>query len=222
MRTLLVGVLKVALGVISTAAFLPAQSPGDAGAATKESLAKQHASASAVQDSLTRQRASLEKQTGRSGQNGFFVLPRPAGLGATPPLAGADCEPLPASEVDSLVERAANQEGLDQAVVRGVMRQESAFRPCVVSPKGAMGLMQLMPSTASQLGVLNPFDATANVDAGAKLLKELLVRYGGDLSLTLGAYNAGPSEVDAAAGIPDIPETQDYVKRILSSLNPKQ
>jgi soluble lytic murein transglycosylase-like protein len=124
--------------------------------------------------------------------------------------------------VDRLVENAADREGLDQAVVRGVMRQESAFRPCAVSPKGAMGLMQLMPATASQLGVLNPFDSAANVDAGAKLLKDLLVRYGGDLSLTLGAYIAGPAEVDAAAGVPAIPETQDYVKRILSWLTPKQ
>jgi soluble lytic murein transglycosylase-like protein len=81
-----------------------------------------------------------------------------------------------------------------------------------------MGLMQLMPASASQLGVSNPFDPEANVDAGAKLLKELLTRYGGDLPLALGAYNAGPARVDAAAGVPGIPETQEYVKRILSGL----
>jgi soluble lytic murein transglycosylase-like protein len=222
MKTLTIVVLKVALSVVSAVAFLPAQSPVDTRTAMEESLAKQRAAALAAQDSLARQRASQEKQTGHTAQNGFFILPPPAGLGATSGLAGADCEPLPKSEIDSLVEKAANQEGLDQAVVRGVMRQESAFRPCAVSAKGAMGLMQLMPSTASQLGVVNPFDSAANVDAGAKLLKELLVRYGGDLSLTLGAYNAGPSEVDAAAGVPAIPETQDYVKRILSWLGPKQ
>jgi soluble lytic murein transglycosylase-like protein len=222
MKVMTILALRVGLTVVSAAALLTAQSPGDAHTAMGESLAKQRAAASAAQDSVTRQRASLEKQTGQSGQNGFFVLPPPAGLGGTPPVAGADCESLPASEVDSLVERAANQEGLDPALVRGVMRQESAFRPCAVSPKGAMGLMQLMPSTASQLGVLNPFDSAANVDAGAKLLKDLLVRYGGDLSLTLGAYNAGPAEVDAAAGVPAIPETQDYVKRILANLSPKQ
>ena len=222
MKILIIGMLKVALAVISASALLPAQPPGDARSAMEASLARQRAAASATPDSLTRQRASLRTQTGHSGQDGFFVLPPPAGLGATPPPPGADCEPLPPAEVDRLVENAADREGLDQAVVRGVMRQESAFRPCAVSPKGAMGLMQLMPATASQLGVLNPFDSAANVDAGAKLLKDLLVRYGGDLSLTLGAYNAGPAEVDAAAGVPAIPETQDYVKRILSWLTPKQ
>jgi soluble lytic murein transglycosylase-like protein len=143
-------------------------------------------------------------------------------LGAAAAFAGADCEPLPASEVDALVEKAAKRQDLDQAVLRGVMRQESAFRPCAVSPKGAMGLMQLMPATASRLGVPNPFDTAANVDAGAKLLRELLMRYGGDLSLTLSAYNAGSAEVDAAAGVPEIPETQDYVKRVLSTLSLKR
>jgi soluble lytic murein transglycosylase-like protein len=218
--------LRLTFAVFCAAAFLPAQSavqtPRDAGAATETSLAKQRASAAAMQDSLAQQRASLQKQTGQSAQSGFFVLSSPSELGAGAALAGAACPPLPAPEVDSLVKNAAQREGLDQAVVRGVMQQESAFRPCAVSPKGAMGLMQLMPATASQLGVLDPFDPAANVDAGAKLLKELLVRYSGDLSLSLGAYNAGPSEVDAAAGIPGIPETQDYVKKILSTLSPKQ
>ena len=141
---------------------------------------------------------------------------------AAPAPGAADCESLPSSEVDSLVEHAAKRQDLDEETLRAVIQQESAFRPCAVSPKGAMGLMQLMPATATQLGVPNPFEPVANVDAGAKLLKELLVRYGGDLSLSLGAYNAGPAEVDAAGGVPDIPETQDYVKRILSTLSLKQ
>ena len=89
------------------------------------------------------------------------------------------------------MEQAARRQDLDEEVLRGVIQQESAFRPCAVSPKGAMGLMQLMPATASQLGVPNPFDPAANVDAGARFLKELLTRYGGDLPLALGAYNAG-------------------------------
>ena len=104
---------------------------------------------------------SLEKQTGQAERGGFFVLPPPAALGATaaaPAVAAADCEPLPPSEVDSLVEGAAKRQDLDEAMLRGVIQQESAFRPCAVSPKGAMGLMQLMPASASQLGVPNPFD----------------------------------------------------------------
>jgi len=76
----------------------------------------------------------------------------------------------------------------------------------------------LMPATARQMGVQNAFDPAANVDAGAKFLKELLARYGGDLPLALGAYNAGPAKVDAAAGTPEIAETQEYIRRILSVL----
>lgn len=82
-----------------------------------------------------------------------------------------------------------------------------------------MGLMQLMPSTAGDLGVTDAFDPAANVLGGARLLKQLMDRYGGDLSLTLGAYNAGSGKVDAAGGIPMIPETMDYVSRILSRLS---
>jgi soluble lytic murein transglycosylase-like protein len=168
-----------------------------------------------MEASLARQRASLEKQTGKAERGSFFLLAPPAGLGANvaaPAPGAADCESLPSSEVDSLVEHAAKRQDLDQETLRAVIQQESAFRPCAVSPKGAMGLMQLMPATASQFGVPNPFDPADNVEAGARFLKQLLVRYGGDLTLALGAYNAGPSRVDAAAGVPNIPETQDFVK----------
>jgi soluble lytic murein transglycosylase-like protein len=134
-----------------------------------------------------------------------------------PAPQAADCEPLPPSEVDSLVGEAAKRQDLDETMLRGVIQQESAFRPCAVSAKGAMGLMQLMPATASDLGVPDPFDPADNLNGGARFLKELLMRYGGDLSMALGAYNAGPSKVDAAAGLPAIPETQDYVRRILST-----
>ncbi len=129
-----------------------------------------------------------------------------------------DCEPLPAPEIDRLISGAATRENLDESVLRAVMQQESAFRPCAVSAKGAMGLMQLMPATAKQFGVQNALDPSANVDAGAKFLKELLARYKGDLTLALGAYNAGPAKVDAAGGTPPIAETQEYIRRILSVL----
>jgi len=75
----------------------------------------------------------------------------------------------------------------------------------------------LMPATANQFGVPDPFNPAENVEAGAAFLKQLLERYGGDLSLALGAYNAGPAKVDAAGGVPKIPETQEYVNRILST-----
>jgi soluble lytic murein transglycosylase-like protein len=221
MRTLNI---RVALGVIFASVLLSAQPLAETRDAMDAALARQRVAASALQESLARQRSSLEKQTGRTERGGFFVLPPPAALGATAaarPAAAADCEPLPPSEVDSLVEHAAKRQDLDEALLHGVIQQESAFRPCAVSPKGAMGLMQLMPASASQLGVPNPFDPEANVEAGARLLKELLTRYGGDLPLALGAYNAGAARVDAAAAVPKIPETQEYVKRILSALPAK-
>jgi soluble lytic murein transglycosylase-like protein len=99
-----------------------------------------------------------------------------------------------------------------------VIQQESGARPCAVSSKGALGLMQLMPATSDQFGVNDPFDAEQNINAGARLLRQLLTRYSGDVSKTLAAYNAGPGRVDQTDGIPSIPETVHYVSSILSSL----
>jgi len=87
-----------------------------------------------------------------------------------------------------------------------------------VSKKGALGLMQLMPATVVGLNVEDPFDPKENVDAGARFLKQLLQRYGGDVALALGAYNAGPARVDAAGDVPAIPETMDYVNDILTQI----
>jgi soluble lytic murein transglycosylase-like protein len=95
-----------------------------------------------------------------------------------------------------------------------VVKVESNFNPNAVSRKGAMGLMQLMPSTARQLRVQNPFDPEQNVDAGVRHLKQLLESYGGDVKLTLAAYNAGSGAVARSAGIPRYAETQNYVRRI--------
>jgi len=134
--------------------------------------------------------------------------------------AAGPCEPLAPEAWLPLVRQAAVREGLAVELLTAVIQQESAFLPCVVSSKGAMGLMQLMPATAEMLGVKDPFDPRENVDAGARFLKELLVRYGGNLALALSAYNAGPRRVDAAGGVPPIPETQDYVKDILEKLKP--
>ena len=182
--------------------------------------------ATAFQDSLAKQRASVEQQMKAVQSSSFFILPPPASLGATtfaPLLAPleADCDPLPQADVDALIGHAAQREGVDQDLVRNVIRQESAFRPCAVSNKGAMGLMQLMPATLDRLGVKNAFDPAENVNAGTRFLKELLVRYDGDLTRALGAYNAGPGKVDAQGGVPEIPETIDYIKRILAALAAK-
>jgi soluble lytic murein transglycosylase-like protein len=109
---------------------------------------------------------------------------------------------------------------VDSKLVRAVIEAESAYVPCAVSQAGALGLMQLMPATAEELKVTDPFDAVQNVAAGTQYLKMMLDRYGGDLAKALAAYNAGPARVDAAKGIPPIAETEAYVKKILGRIEP--
>lgn len=174
-------------------------------------------------ESLAKQRESIRRQADALSRNPpaqgvapdpFFTVswPKPVSM------LNAECDPLPKAQVDALIEGAASKEGVEGALIRRVMERESAFRPCAVSVKGAQGLMQLMPATAEQFGVRDPFDPAQNVAAGAKFLKQLLAKYGGDPSLTLAAYNAGPGAVDRAGGVPDIPETKAYVGEILKKL----
>ncbi|MGC2645634.1 MAG: lytic transglycosylase domain-containing protein [Candidatus Sulfotelmatobacter sp.] len=119
-----------------------------------------------------------------------------------------------AADIDSAIEEAAARHNVDPNLVRAVVKVESNFNPNAVSRKGAMGLMQLMPSTARQLKVNNPFDPEQNVDAGVRHLKQLLESYGGDIKLTLAAYNAGAGAVARSSGVPRYAETQNYVRRI--------
>jgi soluble lytic murein transglycosylase-like protein len=117
-------------------------------------------------------------------------------------------------EIDASIVMAAARHNVDPNLVRAVVKVESNFNSNAVSRKGAMGLMQLMPSTARSLKVKNPFDPDQNVDAGVRHLKQLLENYGGDVNLTLAAYNAGSGAVARSAGIPRYAETQNYVRRI--------
>ncbi len=119
-----------------------------------------------------------------------------------------------ANDIDVAIEKAAAKHGVDANLVRALIKVESNFNPNAVSHKGAMGLMQLMPRTASGLSVSNPFDPQQNVDAGVRHLKQLLNANGGDVRLTLAAYNAGQGAVRRSHGVPRIAETQTYVKRI--------
>ncbi|MEW5945103.1 MAG: lytic transglycosylase domain-containing protein [bacterium] len=119
---------------------------------------------------------------------------------------------------DELISGAAGRHGLDTRLLRSVVKAESNFNPRAVSPKGAMGLMQLMPETAKRYGVSDPFDPAENLDAGAKHLKELLVKYGGDVRLALAAYNSGAKAVETYKGIPPYDETRDYVSRVVGML----
>jgi soluble lytic murein transglycosylase-like protein len=119
-----------------------------------------------------------------------------------------------AAQIDRYINEAAARHHVDPNLVRALVKVESNFNPRAVSSKGAMGLMQLMPSTARSYAVRNPFDVEQNVDAGVRHLKGLLQNFNGDVQLTLAAYNAGQGAVERNGGIPPYTETRNYVKRI--------
>ena len=126
------------------------------------------------------------------------------------------------TNLSDVVNDASGRYRLDPDLVNSVIKAESGFNVRAVSPKGAQGLMQLMPGTASQLGVPNAFDAQANVEGGAKYLRELLERYNFDLVKALAAYNAGPQRVQQFGGVPPYYETRAYVARIVKDFNKKK
>ncbi len=188
----------------------------------KESVRRQVGSAVRAASSAVPSVAAGELESRGDDQNGFYTVswPQPPSFTTFFSQANADCDPLPDADLNPLIANAATREGVKPELIRAVMKHESAFRPCAVSPKGAQGLMQLMPSTAEQFHIADPFDPGQNVDAGTKLLKQLLSKYDGNLKLVLGAYNAGSGRVDEAGDVPLIPETQGYVADILNDLEP--
>ena len=173
-------------------------------------------------NALAQQRASVLKQvtsiTGKTAapSDSFFTVPWIGNMSARP--APPPCDPMAKPELDQLIEQNAKQHGVKPELIREVISQESGNRPCAVSSKGAQGLMQLMPATADELNVTDPFNAKQNVEGGTRLLKQLLAKYNGDVALTLAAYNAGSGRVDREGGVPAIPETMSYVTSILSKL----
>jgi soluble lytic murein transglycosylase-like protein len=116
--------------------------------------------------------------------------------------------------VDGLIDEVARRHSVDPNLVRAMIKVESNFNPRARSRKGAMGLMQLMPSTARELNVYNPYDPAQNLDGGIRHIKSLLEQNGGDVALSLAAYNAGQGAVNRHGGVPRYRETQSYVKRI--------
>jgi soluble lytic murein transglycosylase-like protein len=124
-------------------------------------------------------------------------------------------EALVPADIRSLVRELAEREGLDPGLVLALVGVESGFRAGALSPKGAQGLMQLMPATAAAYGVAEPFDPQANVQAGVRHLRLLLERYRGDTEKALAAYNAGEGAVERYRGVPPYAETRAYVRKIL-------
>jgi soluble lytic murein transglycosylase-like protein len=205
--------------------------------AIREAAAAQRAAVAPMMETAQRQRsataAAMQQAAAQQRATAVRINVSPLTLGdsyqplrswfaspiAASGSAGVSCEPLGLDQLNPVVERVAALQGMNPEVVRAVIAQESGFRPCAVSPKGAIGLMQLMPATIEDLEVRDPFDPGQNIGAGTRLLRRLLDRYGGDLALALAAYNAGPARVDDADGIPPISETTRYVSDLLKKLN---
>jgi len=181
-----------------------------------------------MENSLEKQRAAIRKQAtgwisvGEPQPNESFLLPWPKPL--TPATAisfQADfipCDPMPDTELDQLVKDASERQKVSPKIIRAMIAQESAGRPCAVSIAGAQGLMQLMPEVQREFAVSDPFDPKQSIEAGAKLMRSLIDRYAGDLPKALAAYNAGPGAVDRAGGIPPSPETTNYVSKIVKRI----
>ncbi|MBV8117128.1 MAG: lytic transglycosylase domain-containing protein [Candidatus Eremiobacteraeota bacterium] len=124
---------------------------------------------------------------------------------------------VPPAEIDRLVSTNASQWNVDPSLVKAIIANESGFNANATSNVGAQGLMQLMPGTASGLGVTNAYDAAQNVWGGTKYIKGLLDRFGGDMQKAVAAYNAGPGAVEKYGGVPPYAETQNYVQNVLAS-----
>jgi Transglycosylase SLT domain len=124
--------------------------------------------------------------------------------------------------LDQAIAAGSERYRIDPDLISSVIRAESNYNAHAISPKGAQGLMQLMPKTASNLGVSNPFDPQANVDGGTRYLRELIERYNFDLVKALAAYNAGPKRVEQYGGVPPYRETRAYVARIVRDFNKKK
>jgi soluble lytic murein transglycosylase-like protein len=131
--------------------------------------------------------------------------------------AGASGESGESGEYESLIDQAASRNGLDPAILHGLIQQESGFDPSATSSAGAAGLTQLMPGTASSLGVANPLNPAESIEGGARYLGQMMTKFGGNAEDALAAYNAGPGAVQQYGGVPPYSETQSYVSKVLAN-----
>ena len=145
-----------------------------------------------------------------------FRPPEPVAEKPVEAVAAPATSPPASREPKVLIREAALRSGLPPAFVESVARVESALRPDAISVKGAIGVMQLMPKTARDLGA-DPHNVEQNIDAGARLLRELLLKYDGDVVKALAAYNAGPQAVERYGGLPPYQETREYVNRVIGT-----
>jgi soluble lytic murein transglycosylase-like protein len=166
------------------------------------------APAAAPAPAVTPTAAEVARSPFAAEMQAAFAAATPTGAGA---LGAAD-----PSAYDGLIQEAAARHGVDPALLKGLIRAESGFDPNAGSPAGAQGLAQLMPGTAASLGVTDPFDPAQSIEGGAKYLGQQLRAFGGDPSLALAAYNAGPGAVQRHGGIPPYAETRTYVQRVLA------
>lgn len=146
----------------------------------------------------------------------IYATPESSGLKGSSTITLDVNESSSPSELETYFQKAAKEYGIDINLLKAVAKQESNYDPTAVSTAGASGVMQLMPSTARELGVENIMDPEQNIMGGAKYLSQMLNTFNGDVSLALAAYNAGPGNVKKYGGIPPFQETQNYVNKVLS------
>lgn len=199
----------------------------------------------AVKERMEQLRSSLDRATGRdtgefkaqldattpggkpnpmSGSIGAGMAANLGVDGSLPPVSPTDfemVEPPKASktQIQGLIAQVAREQSMDQRLLRAVVEAESDYNSHEVSSKGAMGLMQLMPDTAKEMGVKDVFDPYQNLTGGAKYLKKMIAQFDNNIELALAAYNAGPGNVQKAGGIPNIAETKKYVSKIMAKMN---
>jgi soluble lytic murein transglycosylase-like protein len=161
--------------------------------------------------SVTSGQSAVAAPQAPAGSEGFAgALQSALAGGGEAPSAGQS------GSYEALIQQAAARYGVDPAVLHGLIRQESGFNPSAQSSSGAMGLTQLMPGTASAMGVSNPFDPAQAIEGGARYLSQLSSQFAGNTTDALAAYNAGPGAVSQYGGVPPYAETQSYVEKVLA------